>query len=171
MKNIQKLILMLFVFLVVVSSLVFVSCSGCNGADGGNDCIVYSSCDNDEDCKDESAPSACVGGLCKQDMCRNLDINCGMGKCIPHDNPETKDEKEWYYCQCDEGAGKIDNSGRCLLKCNTYNDCSDFKPDGDRVYPVCSNSVDGGICNLAVCHGENSCPDGKICNETTSRCE
>ena len=115
---------MLFVFLVVVSSLVFVSCSGCNGADGGNDCIVYSSCNNDEDCKDESAPSACVGGLCKQDMCRNLDINCGMDKCIPHDNPETKDEKEWYYCQCDEGATFYVDV--CVLDCDNNATCEEF---------------------------------------------
>ena len=116
---------MLFVFLVVVSSLVFVSCSGCNGADGGNDCIVYSSCDNDEDCKDESAPSVCVGGLCKQDMCRNLGISCGMGKCIPHDNPETKNEKEWYYCQCDEGAQfySYNDVTICVPKCKTDTDC------------------------------------------------
>ncbi len=123
MKNIQKLILMLFVFLVV-SSLVFVSCSGCNGADGGNDCVVFKSCSSDADCKDEPLFNVCDGGECRDNPCEKSGISCGMGKCIPHDNPETKNEKEWYYCQCDEGATFYVDV--CVLDCDNNATCEEF---------------------------------------------
>ena len=149
--------------------MVFVSCfGGCNGADGGNDCVVFKSCNTDADCKNEQGYNVCEGGECQINFCDKINGACGLGKCIPHDNPNTE-EVEYYYCQCDEGAEKENGSG-CLLKCNSYEDCIDFKPYGDRVYPICSNTVDGGICNVGVCHGEDSCPKGKTCNEDLHEC-
>jgi hypothetical protein len=168
MKDRNKLILMLLSFLFVVSTMVFISCSGCNGADGGNDCIVYRHCKIDDDCKNEPGATVCIENKCMPNPCDYRTNICGLGKCIPHDNPNTE-EVEDYYCQCDEGAEKENGSG-CLLKCNSYEDCIDFKPYGDRVYPICSNTVDGGICNVGVCHGEDSCPKGNTCNEDLHEC-
>ena len=125
MKSTYKLVLMLLSFLFIVSSLIFVSCSNCNGALGGTDCIVYSSCTTDENCKDEAAPSVCIGGLCKENSCENRDISCGLGKCIPHDDPKTE-EDEWFYCQCDEGAQFYTYNGDvtiCVPKCKIDEDC------------------------------------------------
>jgi len=169
----------IFIFLsfLIFSSMVFLACghtdceTGMENSMGVvNNCVASIDCKTDEDCKEREGWVCSNYNQCIANPCEKLGSECGLGKCIPHDDPATEN-MERFYCQCDEGAGKIDNVNRCLLKCNSYNDCANFKPDGDSVYPVCSDTVNGGICNLALCHGDNSCPNGMTCNESKNRCE
>ncbi len=109
-------------FLFIVSTMAFISCFGCDG----DDCIVYKSCVTDKDCEDEAAPEVCIEAKCQPNPCEETVNNCGMGKCIPHDNPETKNEVERFYCQCDEGAQFYvhNNIKLCVPKCKTDDDCN-----------------------------------------------
>jgi hypothetical protein len=150
---------------LIVSSMVFISCfqDDCMNATGYNNCIVLDDCNNNSDCSENQFCSL-YDGKCHENPCVHENITCGLGECVIN-------ETGGYSCECNEDGGKIDNTRRCLLKCNSYKDCVDFKPDGDRVYPVCSDTINGGVCNLATCHGDDSCPDGKVCNEERNLCE
>jgi len=120
----KRLVLMLLSFLFIVSSLIFVSCSNCNGVDGGTDCVVFKSCSSDADCKSEQLYNICDGGECNLNPCEESGNECGLGKCIPHDDPKTE-EDEWFYCQCDEGA-TISDLNTCFPACSTDSDCEEF---------------------------------------------
>ena len=132
----------IFIFLsfLIFSTMIFISCSGCNGADGGNDCVVFKSCNTDADCKNEQGYNVCDGGKCQINFCDKINVACGLGKCIPHDNPNTE-ELDDYYCQCDEGAQfyEYDEIRLCVPKCETDDDCN-YK-HGMMNYRFCDTNI------------------------------
>jgi hypothetical protein len=161
-------ILVLLSFLIV-SSMVFIACNGseCASLNSEGTCIVFDDCNDDLDCNTPNLICNKNTNKCTKNPCLSYieeRSSCGLGECVVDDYVSS-------HCECNEDGGKIDNTGRCLLKCNSYKDCVDFKPDGDRVLPVCSDTINGGVCNLATCHGDDSCPDGKVCNEERNLCE
>lgn len=146
-----------YLYVLAVIFLMF-NCSPDSNCATGNTCISYDDCSSNSDCQEgwycnESAKK-CYENLCVH----KSDFDCGNGKCVI-DGYGTRS------CECDIGYSSGTGS-YCLLKCNSYTDCIDYQVNS-RDYPICSDTINGGVCNLAVCHGDDSCPIG-VCEN--SRC-
>ncbi len=142
-------------FFILLITIFLSSCiepSSCASLDSAGNCIEFVDCSSDSECKENEYCNAnankCYQNICKKD---GYEDACGAGQCII-------DKYGKDSCLCDEGYAQQDGSG-CLLKCNSYTDCIGFQVN-ERNYPICSTTINGGICNIALCLGENSCPIG-----------
>ena len=102
----------LYVLLLVVMSITFVSCSECPPL---TDCSKIEKCKINSDCKNEQ--EACYNGICDFNRCSQDvgEINCGLGVCITGSDVETEEK---YTCECDEGAVLYDglcSNSQCIF--------------------------------------------------------
>ena len=137
-----------FIFLFIVLSFYFVSCSPeCSGENTENKGVIASSCDVYEDCKsDEDCDEGwycAAGGECHRRICFVEKVNCGLGKCID-------DLGGGYHCECDEGAKFYVDV--CVLNCDNNATCEEFSKT-DKTWKAF------GYCDIEKGHCVDYVPD------------